>query len=158
MSRISFSKYNLIIAGVFFILALITGWTFWNHDQMLKKLPIALPIGLLSLLFLTFFSRADNKNSLWSWALKGWRTSAIGILVPLVLICFSICLSEKYDKDLSVGFFIFVMFAVQYVSIAFIGKKYNVDKYDSVEEFIDDNPGVEKWINKTALERMKGKE
>ena len=48
------------------------------------------------------------------------------------------------------------MFAVQYVSIAFIGKKYNVDKYDSVEEFIDDNPGVEKWINKTALERMKG--
>ena len=75
----------------------------------------------------------------------------------IVLICFSICLSEKYDKDLSVGFFIFVMFAVQYVSIAFIGKKYNVDKYDSVEEFIDDNPGVEKWIIKTALERMKGK-
>ena len=78
--------------------------------------------------------------------------------IMLVLTCFSICLSEKYDKDLSVGFFIFVMFAVQYVSIAFIGKKYNVDKYDSVEEFIDDNPGVEKWINKTALERMKGKE
>ena len=35
--------------------------------------------------------------------------------------------------------------------------KLSFAKYDRIEESIGNNPGADKWINKSALGRMKGK-
>lgn len=35
--------------------------------------------------------------------------------------------------------------------------KLSFAKYDRIEESIGKNPGADKWINKSALGRMKGK-
>ena len=157
MNKISFVKYNLIIAGVFFIFALIIEWTLWNPNKMSKKIPIALPICLLLMLFLIFFSQANKEKESWDNVLKGWRIIAISTLISILLIILSIWLPEKYDKDISVGAIIMIMFGMQYLMIALIGKKYKIDEYQSIAVFVDKNPDAEKWISKSSLKRLEEK-
>lgn len=149
----SFVKYNLIIAGAFFILALLLEWTFWDHNQMSKKIPIAIPLGLLIIAFLILLSVTNKEKDLLSSTLKGWSIAAISILVLLVLVGVSFLLSEKIYMHLRTGLFVMLIFSIQYLMIAFIGKKYSIDESDNIRELISKNPGMEKWISKYALKR-----